>query len=143
MARSEIFKQIRLDTIKNLPIEQHTEQTLAMLKTLQVADTHKDATARKEGELNQKNEILKAVMQAANLGTDIAQIHLVKDFVGKALAEKLQISDKLEELTKQCAELKLSYEQVKSSLDEYQSKHQTCQKERLLGELNHNDELEL
>jgi phage shock protein A len=110
---------------------------------MQAAGAHKVVTSRNEDELHQKNEILKAIMQAANLGTDITQIHLVKDFVGKALAEKLQISDKLEELTKQYSELKLSYEQVKSSLDEYQANHQTCQKEWLLGELNHNDELEL
>jgi hypothetical protein len=137
MAKSEQVKKIVTNAIRNLAPEQHNEQTLAMLKALRAADAHNEATARKE------NETLKVVMQAANLGTDIAQIHLVKDFIVKALAEKLQISDKLEELKKQCTELKLSYEQVKSSLDESQANNQTCQEKSLLGELNHNDELEL
>ena len=143
MAKSEQVKKIVTNAIRNLAPEQHNEQTLAVLKALQAADAHKEATERKEDELHQKNEILKVVIQAANLGTDIAQIHLVKDFIVKALAEKLQISDKLEELIKQCAELKLSYEQVKSSLSESQANNQICQEKSLLGELKHNDELEL
>jgi DNA repair exonuclease SbcCD ATPase subunit len=110
---------------------------------IDAADTLNEATERKEDELNQKNEILKAIMQAANLDIDIAQIHLVEGFILKALAEKLQISDKLEKLTKEYAELKSSYEQVKSSLDESQANHQTCQEELLLGKINHKDELEL
>ena len=90
-----------------------------------------------------KDDVLKAIMQAANLDTDISQIHLFKDFIIKTLEEKLQISNKLEELTKQYEELKSSCEQDKISLANCQASHQICHNNFLPGELNNNEELEL
>ena len=79
-------------------------------------------------------------MRAANLDTDISQLHSVKDFIIKTLEEKLQIGNKLEELAKQYDELKSSYEQDKI---DYQVSQHTCHNKLLPGELNNNEELEL
>ena len=45
MARSERFKQIRLETIRNLPKEQHTEQSLKIANEIIAAETNHNPVA--------------------------------------------------------------------------------------------------
>ena len=140
MARTGLMKKHGRQYIKNLQPHEHTKLSRALLKKVLENEAREALEIQKQ--VN-KDEVLKAIMQAANLDTDISQIHLVKDFIINTLEEKLQISNKLEELTKQYEELKSSYKQIELSLNESQVNYQACQKNLLSGDLNHNEELEL
>ena len=141
MARlSKAFRQMMKDHVKNLPEHKHTDETRAILAKVKAEEAREALEAQKQVS---KDEVLKAIMQVANLDTDISQLHQVKDFIIKTLEDKLHISNKLEELTKQHEELKSSYEQDKISLANCQTSYQNYQSKLLPGELNNNEELEL